>query len=81
MATLNLSTNGPAIKHSYEKIVNAAPPSGAAASSQTYGQWAVYSVQAPLVSAFQNDGGKESVLKLQSTGGMNGKSAPIVNSH
>jgi hypothetical protein len=39
------------------------------ASSPTYGQWAVFAVAAPLVSAFQGDGGKESVLKVQSTGG------------
>ncbi|KAJ5159228.1 Dynamin [Penicillium coprophilum] len=36
--------------------------------SPTYGQWAVYSVSTPLVSAFQQDAGKESVLKVQSTG-------------
>lgn len=68
MATLNLSTNGPAITNSFQKIVNSPPPSGPQASSPTYGQWAVYSVQAPLVSAFQNDSGKESVLKVQTTG-------------
>ncbi|TKA48822.1 hypothetical protein B0A49_12367 [Cryomyces minteri] len=68
MATLNLSSNGPSITKSYESVVNAPPPSGAAASSPTYGQWAVYSVAAPLVSAFQQDAGKESVLKVQSTG-------------
>merc|ERR1712230_174825 len=34
-----------------------------------YGQWAVFSVSAPLVNAFQQDsGGKESILKVQSTG-------------
>lgn len=69
MATLNLSANGPSIKSSYQKIVNSPPPSGPAASSQTYGQWAVFSVQAPLLSAFQQEGGKESVLKVQTTGG------------
>lgn len=69
MATLNLSSNGPLIKSSYQKIVDAPAPSGPAASSPTYGQWAVYSVQAPLVSAFQQDSGKESVLRVQSTGG------------
>ena len=66
MASLNLSANGPAITNSYQKIVNAPPPSGAAASSPTYGQWALYSVQAPL--AFQAESGKESVLKVQTTG-------------
>jgi hypothetical protein len=69
MASLNLSTNGPSIKSSYQKIVDAPAPTGAAASSQTYGLWAVYTVQAPLVSAFQHDAGKESVLRVQSTGG------------
>lgn len=69
MASLNLSTNGPSIKSSYQKIVDAPAPTGPAASSPTYGQWAVYTVQAPLVSAFQHDPGKESVLKVQSTGG------------
>jgi len=69
MASLNLSTNGPSIKNSYQKIVDSPAPSGPATSSSTYGQWAVYAVQAPLVSAFQHDAGKESVLKVQSTGG------------
>ncbi|KAK5174392.1 actin binding protein [Saxophila tyrrhenica] len=68
MASLNLSANGPSITASYQKIVNSGPPSGAAASSPTYGQWALFSVQAPLVSAFQAESGKESVLKVQTTG-------------
>lgn len=69
MATLNLSTNGPSITKSYQSIVNTPPPSGTASKSPTYGQWAVYSVSAPLANAFQQDaGGKESVLKVQSTG-------------
>lgn len=68
MAALNLSSNGPSITASYQKIVNAGPPSGAAASSPTYGQWAIFTVQAPLVNAFQQDSGKESVLKVQTTG-------------
>ncbi|MCJ1388032.1 hypothetical protein MMC18_000876 [Xylographa bjoerkii] len=69
MATLNLSTNGPSISKSYQSIVSSPPPSGNAAHSPTYGQWAVYSVSAPLVNAFQQDaGGKESILKVQSTG-------------
>ncbi|KAM0137237.1 hypothetical protein ACHAPC_001817 [Botrytis cinerea] len=69
MATLNTSTNGPSIKSSYSGVVNSSAPSGAAASSPTYGQWALFSVSAPLVNAFQQDsGGKESVLKVQSTG-------------
>ena len=70
MATLNLSTNGPSISRSYQSIVNAPAPSGAPANSRTYGQWAVFSVSAPLLNAFQqNSGGQESVLKVQSTGG------------
>lgn len=68
MATLNLSTNGPAITKSYQSVINAALPSGSA--SPTYGQWAVFAVSTPLVNAFQPDSGnKESVLKVQSTGG------------
>ncbi|KAK7901059.1 actin binding protein [Exophiala xenobiotica] len=69
MASLNTSTNGPSISKAYQAIVNAPPPSGPAASSPTYGQWAVFSVSAPLANAFQQDSGsKESVLKVQSTG-------------
>ncbi|CAD0089812.1 unnamed protein product [Aureobasidium vineae] len=65
MASLNLSTNGPSIKRSYQSIVDGPAPS---ANSPTYAQWAVYSVQAPLTSAFQQDSSKESVLKVQTTG-------------
>ncbi|KAI0489632.1 hypothetical protein F4859DRAFT_159582 [Xylaria cf. heliscus] len=66
MASLNLSINGPSIKSSYQGVINApAPPAG---SSSTYGQWVLLSVQAPLASAFQDSGSKESVLKVQSTG-------------
>ncbi|KAF2133012.1 hypothetical protein P153DRAFT_420875 [Dothidotthia symphoricarpi CBS 119687] len=68
MATLNTSSNGSNITRSYQNVINTPPPSGPQASSPTYGQWAVFSVAAPLVSAFQQDGGKESVLKVQSTG-------------
>ncbi|KAF2681891.1 actin binding protein-like protein [Lentithecium fluviatile CBS 122367] len=68
MATLNTSTNGPNITRSYQHVVNTPPSSGPQANSPTYGQWAVFTVAAPLVSAFQQDGGKESVLKVQSTG-------------
>ncbi|KAL8730607.1 MAG: hypothetical protein Q9166_003920 [cf. Caloplaca sp. 2 TL-2023] len=67
MATLNTSTNGPSISKNYQSIVNA--PAAAASKPQPYGQWAVFSVSAPLANAFQPDaGGKESVLKVQSTG-------------
>ena len=72
MASLNTSSNGPNITRSYQNIVNSPPPSGPQASSPTFAQWAVFTVAAPLVSAFQQDGGKESVLKVQSTGGMSG---------
>lgn len=68
MATLNTSSNGPNITRSYQNVVNSPPPSGPQASSPTFAQWAVFTVAAPLVSAFQQDGGKESVLKVQTTG-------------
>ncbi|KAL8791051.1 MAG: hypothetical protein Q9213_000258 [Squamulea squamosa] len=67
MADLNTSINGPSISKSYQSIVNA--PAAGASKSPTHGQWAVFSVSAPLANAFQPDtGGKESVLKVQSTG-------------
>lgn len=67
MASLNLSTNGPSISKSYQAVVNATLPNG---SSPTYAQWAVFSVSTPLVNAFQQDAGnKESVLKVQASGG------------
>jgi hypothetical protein len=69
MASLNTSSNGPNITRSYQNVINTPPPSGPQANSPTYGQWAVFTVAAPLVSAFQQDGGKESVLKVQTTGG------------
>lgn len=70
MATLNLSTNGPSISKSYQSIINAPPSTGNASKSATYGQWVIFSVSAPLANAFKQDaGGKESVLKVQSTGG------------
>lgn len=69
MATLNLSTNGPSISKSYQTVVNATLPNSPA-SSPTYAQWAVFSVSSPLVNVFQQDSGnKESVLKVQSSGG------------
>jgi len=66
MASLNLSINGPSIKSSYAGVVNGQPP---ASGSPTYAQWALFSVQAPLVSAFQDSAAKESILKVESTGG------------
>ena len=70
MSTLNLSTNGPSINKSFHSVIDAPLPTGPAASSPTYGIWAVFSVSAPLTNAFApaNVGG-ESVLKVQSTGG------------
>ncbi|RMD42611.1 hypothetical protein DV735_g2504, partial [Chaetothyriales sp. CBS 134920] len=68
MASLNLSTHGGPISKSYQAVVDAPLPSGPDASSPTYGQWAVFSVSAPLANAFQDSGNKESVLKVQSTG-------------
>ena len=69
MATLNTSSNGPSIAKSYQAVVDAPPPSGGAASSPTFAQWALFSVSAPLANAFQRDSSKESVLKVQTTGG------------
>jgi drebrin-like protein len=66
MASLNLSINGPSIKSSYQGVVSGAAPQS---SSSTYAQWALFSVQAPLANAFQDSGNKESVLKVESTGG------------
>jgi hypothetical protein len=66
MASLNLSINGPSIKSSYQGVINGPNPSS---NSPTYAQWALFSVQAPLMNAFQDSGAKESVLKVESTGG------------
>ncbi|KKZ62968.1 hypothetical protein EMCG_02679 [[Emmonsia] crescens] len=69
MASLNLSTNGPSISKSYRAVVDASAPTGQTAASPTYGQWAIFAVSTPLVNAFQQDSaGKESVLKVQSSG-------------
>ncbi|KFA79649.1 hypothetical protein S40288_04095 [Stachybotrys chartarum IBT 40288] len=65
MASLNLSINGASIKSSYNAVVNGPPPSS---GSPTYAQWALFSVQAPLLNAFQDSGAKESILKVQDTG-------------
>lgn len=65
MASLNLSINGPSIKSSYNGVINGTP---ASSGSPTHGQWALFSVQAPLMNAFQDGGAKESILKVQSTG-------------
>lgn len=68
MASLNLSSNGPSISKSYQTVVDASLPSGI---SPIFAQWAVFSVSTPLVNAFQQGGAgnKESVLKVQSSGG------------
>ncbi|KAF4968934.1 hypothetical protein FSARC_3748 [Fusarium sarcochroum] len=65
MASLNLSINGPSIKSSYAGVVNGPPPTS---GSPTYAHWALFSVQAPLMNAFQDSGAKESILKVQGTG-------------
>ncbi|TLD04759.1 uncharacterized protein PgNI_09885 [Pyricularia grisea] len=65
MASLNLSINGPSIKSSYQGVVNGQLPSS---SSPTFAQWALFSVQAPLLNAFQDSGAKESILKVESKG-------------
>ncbi len=66
MASLNLSTNGPSIKSSYQGVINGPALSSA---SPTAARWALFTVQAPLQNAFQNTGAKESVLRVESTGG------------
>jgi hypothetical protein len=76
MASLNSSQEGPAIKRSYQSVVDAPAASGPRASSETYGQWALFSVSAPLASAFQQSN-KDSVLKVQSTGGKTAYSGAI----
>ncbi|KAL9056141.1 MAG: hypothetical protein Q9162_003102 [Coniocarpon cinnabarinum] len=69
MASLNTSIEGPAINKAYRSVVESPGPANAsAASSPTYGQWAIFSVQAPLVSAFQNAGSQDSVLRVFRTG-------------
>lgn len=79
MASLNLSVNGPSIKNSYNGVVNATLPKS---SSSTFAHWALFSVQAPLVNAFQHDGGsKESILRVQSTGGKFEYTRPVRSSN
>ena len=69
MATLNTSIEGQAVSKAYQSIVNSPGPANpSAASSPTYGQWAIFSVHAPLVSAFQHAGNQESVLRVFRTG-------------
>jgi hypothetical protein len=74
MASLNMSVNGPSIKSSYAGVVNA---NIAKSSSSTYAHWALFYVQAPLLSAFQAGGNKESVLKVQTTGGKQASNQPV----
>ncbi|KAK4180428.1 putative Drebrin-like protein [Triangularia setosa] len=64
MSSLNLSTNGVAIKNSYQGVINGTLSS----TSPTAARWALFTVQAPLLNAFQNTGSKESVLKVETTG-------------
>ncbi|KAK4130403.1 hypothetical protein BT67DRAFT_391118 [Trichocladium antarcticum] len=65
MASLNLSINGPSIKSSYQGVINGPAVSSA---SSTAARWALFTVQAPLLNAFQNSGAKESILKVETTG-------------
>ncbi|KAK4197735.1 hypothetical protein QBC40DRAFT_284933 [Triangularia verruculosa] len=64
MSSLNLSTNGVAIKNSYQGVINGTLSS----TSPTAARWALFTVQAPLLNAFQNTGSKESVLRVETTG-------------
>lgn len=66
MASLNLSTNGPSIKSSYQGVVNGQPTKS---DSPTYALWALFTVSAPLMNAFQAGGASESVLKVETKGG------------
>ncbi|KAK4235787.1 hypothetical protein C8A03DRAFT_17508 [Achaetomium macrosporum] len=65
MASLNLSIHGPSIKSSYQGVINGPAVSS---TSATAARWALFTVQAPLLNAFQNTGAKESILKVESTG-------------
>jgi len=65
MASLNLSINGPSIRSSYQGVINGPNLSSA---SPTQAQWALFSVQAPLLNAFQDSAAKESILKVETTG-------------
>jgi len=65
MASLNLSINGPSIRSSYNGVVNGPLPSS---GSATAAHWALFSVQAPLLNAFQDSAAKESILKVESSG-------------
>ncbi|KAK4154016.1 hypothetical protein C8A00DRAFT_14831 [Chaetomidium leptoderma] len=65
MASLNLSTNGPSIKSSYQGVINGPALSS---TSATASRWALFTVQAPLLNAFQSTSAKESILKVESTG-------------
>lgn len=71
MASLNLSTNGPSIKSSYQGVVNRELPKS---DSPTYALWALFTVQAPLMNAFQAGSATESVLKVETKGGERGPS-------
>lgn len=66
MASLNLSTNGASIKSSYQGVVNRELPKS---DSPTFALWALFTVQAPLINAFQAGSASESVLKVETKGG------------
>lgn len=79
MASLNLSTNGPSIKSSYQGVVNGQLTKS---DSPTYALWALFTVQAPLMNAFQGGGSSESVLKVETKGGEHRPSSiPVAVSH
>lgn len=75
MASLNLSINGPSIKSSYQGVINGP---GLSSTSATAARWALFTVQAPLVNAFQSAAAKESILKVESTGGECEDAAPLL---
>lgn len=64
MASLDIS---PEIGRSYQKLVSGPAPNK---PSPTYAQWAVFSVSAPLQSAFVQSSSKSSTLKVHASGGL-----------
>ena len=64
MASLNTSTNGPAITSSHQRILSSPPPTS---NSPTHAMWALFSVSAPLQNAFAASSTSESVLKVSGT--------------
>lgn len=66
MATLDLSENGHSINRSYKALVESPPSKN---PSPTYASWAVLGVSTPLQNAFIQGPPKDSVVKVQVTGG------------